>query len=464
MITINPLLKTDSYKVSHPHLFKGGTNYMQEHFESRTNNLNFVKWFGLQYPIKQHLLERITPSHVMDAEGFFEGHFGTDKIFAQKAFMEVAINNQGRWPVNIWAKEEGKYYSGGTPLMIVEPVKPSLENFWMAAYLEGVLSQTWYPTSVATNSAFMKKMLKKFLEETSDMKPGTAEFDNTLNFMLHDFGFRGVSGIEEAGLGGMAHLLNFLGTDTLPGIVYGQKTYNTTAMLGFSIAASEHSTYTSWGGPLGEAAAMANMLDKFPTGIIAGVSDSYDVNNAIRNIWGGQLKKLVLGRDGRLVIRLDSGDPVMSTRKNFEAAWETFGGIINSKGNRVLNPKVRLIQGDGIDANMLLKILESLKAAKISTENFAFGSGGGLLRKFDRDTHKFAMKCNMVVTNHEEVDVFKRPMEWNEQGIYQVSFKESKRGDLLKADQAGENPMKLIYSNGELLHEYRFEDLRELTT
>lgn len=459
MKRINPLRKTDSYKPAHPMLYKPGTDYMQNYFESRTNSPIPIKWFGPQAIIKEHLLERFTKNDVDEMTDFSAAHYGRTDVFPAKQFSALVSQNEGRWPINIYTQEEGKRYLPGTPLMLVEPVTPNPDHFWTVGYIEGLLSHAWYPTSVATNSAFMKDILKHYLELSSDLKKGTPEFDAVLNFMLHDFGFRGVSGVEQAGLGGMSHLLNFLGTDTMIGIDYAQYYYNTNTMLGFSIPASEHSTWTSWGGPEGEADAMRHMLNQFPTGLIAGVSDSYDVQNAIRNIWGDQLKDLVLGRDGRLVIRLDSGDQKVSTQKNFEAAWEVFGGTVNSKGFKVLNPKVRLIQGDGIDVNTLRAIVANLIDHKIALENFAFGSGGGLLQKLDRDTHKFAIKCNMVRTDGIDVDVFKSPMEYDKDGNYVTSFKKSKSGNLKNT-----SGLRLVYSNGELFNQQIFDDMRELTT
>ena len=459
MRRINPLRKTDSYKPAHPLLYKPGTDYMQNYLEARTKSNVPIKWFGAQAVVKEHLVEPFTHTDVIDMAIFCDAHYGRPDVFPERKFADLVMNNGGRWPVNIYSQEEGKRYLPGTPLLLVEPVTPNPEHFWTVGYIEGVLSQTWYPTSVATNSAFMKDILREYLIKSSDYKPGTPEFDGILNFMLHDFGFRGVSCVEQAGIGGMAHLLNFLGTDTMVGIDYARYYYNTNSMLGFSIPASEHSTWTSWGGPKGEAEAMRHMLDQFPTGLIAGVSDSYDVQNAIRNIWGGQLKGMVLGRDGRLVIRLDSGNQKVSTQKNFEAAWEVFGGTINSKGFRVLNPRVRMIQGDGIDVNTLREIVVNLINHNIALENFAFGSGGGLLQKLDRDTHKFAIKCNMVRTAGENIDVYKSPMEFDADGNYVTSFKRSKSGDLRNTPG-----LRLIYSNGQLFNQQKFDDMRELTT
>ena len=173
--------------------------------------------------------------------------------------------------------------------------------------------------------------------------------------------------MESAGLGGAAHLVNFMGTDTITGILYAQKYYNTTEMVGFSIPAAEHSTMTSWGGREGEVKAMENMIDKFskPGSIYAVVSDSYDIYNAIIQHWGTTLRSKILKSGGTLVVRPDSGDPVEVTLRCVQLLAEKFGHSINAKGYKVLNPHVRLIQGDGIDGAMIEKILQNFLLCRL---------------------------------------------------------------------------------------------------
>jgi nicotinamide phosphoribosyltransferase len=192
-------------------------------------------------------------------------------------------------------------------------------------------------------------------------------------------------------------------------------------MPGFSIPAAEHSTLTSWGRDH-EVDAYRNMLLKFPTGFVAVVSDSYDVFNACRSIWGGELKADVLARDGTLVVRPDSGDPPTVVVQVLEILGERFGFTTNAQGFRVLDPHVRVIQGDGVDREMLAKILDAVRVARWSADNIAFGSGGGLLQKLNRDTCLYAFKCSSATVNGVERDVFKQPA--TDQG------KRSKRGRL----------------------------------
>jgi nicotinamide phosphoribosyltransferase len=207
-------------------------------------------------------------------------------------------------------------------------------------------------------------------------------------------------------------------------------------MLAFSIPASEHSTITSWTEPF-EVKAMENMLDQYPTGLVACVSDSFDIIRACRDYWGTELRDKILSRDGRLVIRPDSGDPVQTLKQVFHILWDKFGGIVNDKGFKVIDTHVRVIQGDGVNYESIIDVLDMMIEEGFSVENIAFGMGGALLQKVDRDTQKFAFKCSSITINGEEIDIRKNPIEINENGERVASFKKSKAGRL-----------KLVYSNG----------------
>jgi nicotinamide phosphoribosyltransferase len=452
MNTKNLILLTDSYKQSHSKIYADGTTYMQSYFESRSDESQEIVFFGLQYFLKEYLEGvRITEADVEEAREFAKAHFGRDDVFDYEGWLYIARDLGGKLPIRVYALPEGTVTSARKPLIVVESTDEKV--FWVVNYLETLLSQIWYPTTVTTYSRGIKKTISKYLKQTSDLE-GDA-FNGVLNFRLHDFGFRGVSSFETSGLGGMAHLVNFLGTDTLSAILFSNKYYKS-GVNAYSIPASEHSTMTSHGGRDGEVLAMERMLNQYPNGLIACVSDSYDIMNAITNIWGGVLKDKVMGRDGTLVIRPDSGDPIQTTLNVFNGLWDAFGGSINSKGYRVLDSHVRMIQGDGIDAEMVEKILYNFKLNKISAENIAFGSGGGLLQKHNRDTFKFAFKCNRVIIDGADVDVRKSPMEFNEKGEYVQSFKYSKGGDLLNGDD-GFIP---VFENGVVLNETTFDEVR----
>jgi nicotinamide phosphoribosyltransferase len=291
--------------------------------------------------------------------------------------------------------------------------------------------------------------------------------------MLHDFGFRGVSSVESSGIGGAAHIINFRGTDTLSAILLAQDVYNTDEMLAFSIPASEHSTITSWGKE-NEVKAFENMLDSYPVGLRACVSDSYNILNACENLWGTQLKDKILNLNGRLVIRPDSGDPVQTLKRVFNILWDKFGGRINSKGFRVLDDHVRVIQGDGVNYDSIKDILDMMVEEKFSVENIVFGMGGALLQKVDRDTQKFAFKCCSITIDDKEISVQKSPFEVDKYGNLIESFKLSKKGNLkLILNKKGkmetvqdskddsDDLMVKVFENGIILKEYSFQEIRE---
>jgi len=253
----------------------------------------------------------------------------------------------------------------------------------------------------------------KYLEETGNeqwsIPHGTA-------FKLHDFGFRGVSSVESAAIGGCAHLVHFLGTDTVAALNCARNYYNAGVACGFSIPASEHSTITSWGVD-GECEAMRNILERYPDGLVACVSDSFDIWRACKEYWGEKLKDLIKGRIsgdkfGRLVVRPDSGDPVDTCTKILQILCEQFREDVHTTktGHKLLPDYIRIIQGDGVDYEKIPAILESLKRAGFAADNLAFGSGGALLQKVNRDTFKCAFKCSEITINGKAREVFKDPI------------------------------------------------------
>jgi len=263
-------------------------------------------------------------------------------------------------------------------------------------------------------------------------------------------------------LGGMAHLVNFQGTDTLSAIV-GARRYYAEEMAGFSIPASEHSTMTSWGKDA-EQDAYANMLQQFAKkgSLFAVVSDSYDIYNAVTNIWGKTLKDQVKESGATLVIRPDSGDPKTMVLEVMKRLYESFGGTTNSKGYIVLDDAVRVIQGDGVDAKAIEQILQALKEEGFSAENIAFGMGGALLQQPNRDTFSFAMKASAICVDEVWRDVFKDPVS--------DSSKRSKRGRLAlledfttvreEALKGRKNLLEPVYKNGTLLKSVTLDEVR----
>jgi nicotinamide phosphoribosyltransferase len=456
----NPLLLTDSYKVSHFRQYPPLTEQVYSYFESRGSDPAFsfteVVFFGLQYLLDSLAGEFFTAADIDHAERICRLHFGNDQSFNRPGWRHILETHGGRLPVRIKAVPEGTVVPTHNCLMTVENTDPAC--YWLTNWLETLLVQVWYPTTVATQSREMKKILLKHLERTGDPA--------TIDLRLHDFGFRGVSSFETAALGSAAHLVNFRGSDTLPGLELLARTYNEDCG-GVSIPASEHSTITSWG-EAHELDAMRNMLAQYPDGMVACVSDSFDIFRACAEYWGGALRDQIMHRNGTLVIRPDSGDPATVICRVLDILGERFPVSVNGKGFKVLDPHVRLIQGDGIDFHSLGTILEAITRQGWSADNLVFGSGGGLLQKVNRDTLKFAFKCSSVVVNGETRDVYKRPVtdrgKRSKSGRFKLIRSESGSETAYHtAHEAkpGDDVLQTVFENGEVVKRTTFAEVRK---
>ncbi len=464
MYNNNILTLTDSYKSTHWKQYPKGSTKVYSYLESRGGKFNNTMFYGLQYFIKQYLSGQVvTEEKIQKAKKFWDAHLGPG-LFNESGWKHILDKHDGHLPVRIKAVPEGTIVKTGNVLVTVENTDPEVP--WLTNFLESILLQVWYPITVGTLSREVKKNLINYLKKTTSYNP--EEISGVVAFMLHDFGFRGVSSVESSGLGGSSHIINFMGTDTVPAILFAQEFYNTENPLAFSIPASEHSTMTSWGEPF-EVKAMENMLDSYPTGLVACVSDSFDIIRACRDYWGTALRDKILSRDGRLVIRPDSGDPVQTLKQIFHILWDKFGGTTNEKGFKVLDPHVRVIQGDGVNYESISDICNMMIEEGFSVENIAFGMGGALLQKVDRDTQKFAFKCSSITINGEEAEVRKNPIEINEKGERVQSFKKSKAGRLKLVngqtvehshDEEGDELVE-VFLNGKVMKEWMFEEVRE---
>ncbi len=450
----NLILLTDSYKISHYKQYPPQTEIVYSYLESRGGIFPGTVFFGLQYLLKEYFQGPvITHEKVAEAKEVLDQHLGPG-VFNAKGWLRLLQKHEGFLPVSIKAVPEGMRINSHNVLMTIENTDP--EFYWLTNYLETLLVQVWYPTTVATLSYYMKEMILDFLKRTGD--------EEGINFKLHDFGFRGVSSVESAAIGAAAHLINFQGTDTMAGLTMARDYYGA-KMPGFSIPASEHSTITSWGREH-ELDAMRNMLEQYPKGLVACVSDSFDIYNACDNLWGKELKRVILDREGCLIIRPDSGYPPEVILKVLRILGKRFGYTMNKKGYKVLNPKVRVIQGDGIDYDMCQVILSTMELEGWSADNIAFGMGGKLLQGTNRDTMKFAFKCSAIQRKGEWIDVYKDPITDN--------GKMSKRGRLKlhrtdvknfstvaeKTPTTQDDILAEVFRDGHILKEYTFDDVR----
>ena len=454
----NLILNTDSYKVSMFKQYPTGTTSVYSYIESRGGRYDRTVFFGLQAFIKEYLLLPITQEDINIAEEILTAH---GEPFNRSGWQYILNNHSGFLPVVIRAVPEGTVVPVSNVLATIENTDP--ECFWLSTWLEtSLLRAIWYPTTVATQSKMIKNIISDYLEKSGD--------PTTIGFKLHDFGARGVSSMESAGIGGAAHLVNFMGTDNITGILYAREYYNA-GVAGFSIPAAEHSTITSWG-RADEVKAYSNMVAQFgkPGALLAVVSDSYDIYEACR-MWGTELKQQVIDSGATVVIRPDSGDPVEVLPKMFHILGETFGYTVNAKGYKVLN-NVRLLWGDGINqlsVRSILGVVVDLNGW--SADNLAFGMGGALLQQLDRDTQKFAMKCSAALINGEWVDVFKDPITdrvkaskkgrvtlWQSGDEFQTSVDQPK-GWTDKGTR-WTDALVPVYWNGNLHKDYTFEEVR----
>jgi nicotinamide phosphoribosyltransferase len=460
----NLILMTDSYKASHFLQYPPGTTRLFGYLESRGGHYAETTFFGLQYLIRRYLQQPIDEVDVQQAAKFFQQH---GEPFPEWGWKRVVEKHGGLIPLRIRAVPEGSVVPVRNVLMTVESTDPEL--FWMVSWLETLLMRVWYPTTVATLSWHIKKRILEYLVETSDDPMGE------IPFKLHDFGARGVSSAESAGIGGAAHLVNFMGSDTVEGALCAHRYYGVEGgMAAFSIPAAEHSTIISWGRER-EADAYRNMVTQFggPGKIVAVVSDSYDLWNAIENLWGDELKDTVEENGCQLVIRPDSGDPPEVCLKAMQILERKVGCRKNGKGFKVLPKSWRLIQGDGNDdEDAVARVLEALRRHDYSASNIAFGMGGGLLQKVNRDTQRFAFKVSVVTIDGKDIPVSKNPV--TDPG------KASKAGfvDLVQRDgmyktvtRTHEKPcgvehtdslLRTVYDNGERMCAQTLDEIRAL--
>jgi nicotinamide phosphoribosyltransferase len=411
----NIVLNSDSYKYSQWPQYPEGTEYVYSYIESRGGKYDKLVFFGLQAFIREYLTTPVTAKMVLQARDIMQVH---GEPFNYEGWMYIVNIHGGVLPVEIKSVDEGSVMYLKNILVSIVNTDPKC--FWLTSFLEtALLRAIWYPTTVASNSYHSKEIILRALERTGD--------PSLIDFKLHDFGARGVSSLESAGLGGMAHLINFMGTDTVSGIMAAMEYYDA-SVCGFSIPAMEHSTVTSWGRE-NEVASYRNMLKLYgkPGALLACVSDSYDIFEACKK-WGTELKQEVIDSGAVVIIRPDSGDPTSVVNQCLKILDKYFGHTVNAKGFRVLN-NVRVIQGDGIDHVSINSILTVMEMNGYSADNVAFGQGGALLQQINRDTLEFAMKCSAAMIKGKWVDVYKDPIT--------SSMKKSKRGRLMLVEEDG---------------------------
>lgn len=469
-VTDNIIMNSDSYKISHWMFLERETTYSQAYIEARVGG-DFPETvvFGFQYLIMTQFLDPVTAEMVDQADRILTAH---GVPFNREGWDRIVNKHNGFFPIRIKAVPEGTVIPISNVVALVESTDKRFNAAWAADFIETKLLRVWYPTTIATLGREFKKVITASLEKTGNPELATTMFtgDPTVaDGKLIDFGARGVSCKEQAMIGGAAHLINFSGTDNLLGMGMIMDYYmeDDTVVPAFSIPATEHTITIAWGKDR-EFMFYNNLVREIliKTGICSVVIDSYDSMRAITMF--GEIRETI-EKNGRIVIRPDSGDPVESTEMVIKKLDEVFGSTVNNKGYKVLNPCVRMIQGDGITLKVVKDILDNFERLGYSADNINFGSGGGLLQMVNRDTMRFAMKGSHVVVDLDERDIQKVP-------VSDLS-KASKKGKLrlLRNENTGEyrtinqhdevkegevDVLRTIYENGELLVWDHIDDIR----
>jgi nicotinamide phosphoribosyltransferase len=456
----NIITATDSYKIGHHLMYPKNTEAVYSYWEARDGaKYSETIMYGLQAILKRYLMGcRVKQIDIDEAKFLVKCHLGDEKMFNEPMWDEILRVHHGRLPIRIRAVPEGMPVPPDNVLLTIEntggPLTAPLTN-----HLETLLSQLWYPSTVCTVSREIKKVCKEYLLRTSDNQ-------DHLKFMLHDFGYRGVSSVESAGAGGSAHLVNFYGTDTIRAMEWAEEYYYADiANLAWSVPASEHSVMTALG-RVGEEGVLLNLLEAFPKGILSVVIDSYNYGDFIDG-FARKHKDKILGRDGKFVFRPDSGDPVGVTIDCLRRLEDVFGAVLTSKGKKKLNPKVGLLWGDGIDYSDVVDILDTMEADGWAAENIVFGMGGGLLQKCNRDVQRFAFKSSAQKRGGIWCDVKKDPIEGSKASkagrlalIRAIGSHGSGYKTIKEEDAGGKDLLETVFENGSFVKTTTFDNIR----
>ncbi|KAJ2743911.1 hypothetical protein GGI20_003387 [Coemansia sp. BCRC 34301] len=399
-----PLL-TDSYKASHFALYpkaQVATAYCEfRHGYDKDADDERMVFCGLRYIIEEYVARPWTVQDVDMAEAFFATHNAgfTAYPFPKHLFLQFIGENGGYFPVRIEALAEGSVVY---PHTVLFQITAQGEYTSLITYLETVLLMSWYPSTVATLSRRSRTVIEDYYRESVDDDGWW-----TLATRMHDFGFRGCTCVEQSMIGGAAHLLSFSGTDTLSAAFFAQYRLNGGRAVGTSVPATEHSVMTAYSS---ERQAMLATIDAYGAGVFACVMDSYDYARALAEVLPAVASKKV-AKGGYLVIRPDSGDQVEAVLMGLRAADRVFGSDVNSKGFRVVRG-ASVIQGDGVTAASLRRILAAVHSAGFSAQSVGFGMGGGLLQKVNRDTMSMAVKLSQITyADGTKRDIMKFPRE-----------------------------------------------------
>nr|WP_156930226.1 nicotinate phosphoribosyltransferase [Mannheimia granulomatis] len=472
-----PLLLCDFYKTSHRIQYPEGSQVLYSTFTPRSNVyapfLTRAVSFGFQAFIVKYLVH------------YFEDNFfarpQSDVVLEYTQFIKNTLNmddagehiaqlhSLGYLPIRIKAIPEGQSVSIKVPMMTIENTHPDF--FWLTNYLETLINLSlWQPITSASIAFAYRLELTKFAHQTCDNNAH-------LLYQSHDFSMRGMSSLESAESSGAGHLTSFLGTDTIPAITFIECYYGSKNLIGTSIPASEHSVMSSHG--VDELPTFRYLMQKYPNNMLSIVADTTDFwHNITVNL--PILKEEILARpeNAKIVIRPDSGDffaiicgdLTLNTeheRKGLiECLWDIFGGTINKKGYKVLNPCIGAIYGDGVTYEKMVKILEGLKAKGFASSNIVFGVGAQTYQNNTRDTLGFATKATSITINGIEKAIFKAPktdngLKKSQKGRVKVITFEHYIDNLKAQDDFSDDLLEVIFENGKLVKQTNFDEIRQ---
>ena len=492
---MNPLLYVDSYKIHHHRQYPDGMSLLYSNLtprKSRLKGVNKVVFFGLQHFILEYLIEKFNKE-------FFKANWkDLDSEYTRHNQVDIkhirALYILGYLPIEIKALSEGTLCPIGVPCLTIKNTHPKFA--WLTNYLETLIScQLWQPITSATIANEYKQLLSKYAIETTGSSEG-------VQWQGHDFSMRGMSSVESAILSGMAHLTSFTGTDTIPALYQLERSYGATGLIGASVPATEHSVMCM-GNKESELETFKRLLTLYPTGILSVVSDTWDLWTVLTE-YLPKLKEEILARDGKLVIRPDSGDPVdiicgirhkplvqypskydkmpakdYTKQPDFkgviELLWDIFGGTTNKYGYKELNSHIGAIYGDSITLDRAKEICERLKAKGFASTNVVLGIASYTYQYNTRDTFGFAMKATYGEVNiGDKVDcreIFKDPItddgtKRSAKGLLCVDFYDDDDPTTLKMidqcdwEEEESGQLKTVFKNGKLLRTTTLDEIR----
>ncbi len=478
---MNGLLLTDGYKTGHHQQYPQGTEQVYSNWTPRSNKYapkgcDKVVSFGQQYVIKwlhdyfeDNFFSKPKEQICMEIKSELSMYLGSD--YDVTHFEK--LHDLQYLPIKVKSIEEGVEVPVRVPMVTV--VNTLKDFYWVTNFLETILStMLWQPMTSASIAINYKRIFKKWAMETD---PENISF---VDFQGHDFSMRGMGGLQSSQSSGMGHATVFLGSDTLPVISGLRQYYNADGFVVGSVNATEHSVMCA-GTKDDEIGTFKKLMETYPSGILSVVSDTWDLWKVLTD-YLPKLKSEVLSRDGKLVIRPDSGDPVDiicgenqslggNTPKEkgvIEMLWDVFGGTTNKQGYKVLDPHIGAIYGDSITIERAEQICERLHKKGFATTNVVLGIGSFTYQYNTRDTFGFAMKATSVVVNGERREIFKDPVtddgvKKSAKGLIKVELIEDEYVliDQVTEEEEESGELKVIYENGQFKYETSLEEIRD---